>query len=138
MDQEADRRGIKRLAAPRPLLERPAGRPAEGVERDCAEFARKPPDHAAAEPVERMTLFVSRLGRGSEGVPALAPRHADENDGPRVRERSLPLGLGKAEGGAGDQACALDRGKDCFDRHAAITHRGIALHDRDSDCPQKT
>jgi hypothetical protein len=54
MDQETDRRGMHRLRTPRPLLERPEWRPAEGEKRRRAKVARQTFDQPSAPAVERM------------------------------------------------------------------------------------
>src|SRR5277367_6697598 len=72
MDQKADRRGMDRLGAARPLLERPERRPAKGEQRFRAEFARETPDHPLAPAVERMGGAVSGFGAFSKRIPTVA------------------------------------------------------------------
>ena len=135
MDEEAERRGMDRLGAPRPLLEGQVRRAAEGIERDRAEIARQCVDDAPAPPVERMLDAVARLVARGEGVPARAPGHADEDDRADVRERPCPLVVGETEGAARDEAGALDGGKDSsIDMRARAS--AVTIDDRSHGIPE--
>ena len=116
VDEEAERRGMDRLGPPRPLLEGEVRWAAERIKRDRSEVLRQPVDDAPAPPVERMLCPVARLFARGESVPARASGHADEHDRADVRERALPLAVGKMERAACGKAGALDGREDGFDR----------------------
>jgi hypothetical protein len=111
MDQKANRRGMHRLGAPRPSLEWPEGRPAEGEERRRAEFARERLDRPPAPAVERMVGAVAGFVALGERAPAVASDHAGENDRVNIRERAAPLFVGEEEGAARSEASSRDGGE---------------------------
>jgi hypothetical protein len=126
MDQHADRRRMDGLGAARPLLEGEMRRPAKGEERLGREGARERTDDTPAPPVERMREAVDPLRARSESVPARATGDADENDRADPGESPCPLGGGKMEGAARNEAGAADGGKDGFELHAFSDVRPIA------------
>jgi len=98
VDQDAQRRRVKRLGAERPALERPVGL-AKGKERAGAEFLRHRLDDAARPAVQRIGGAVD-VGR--EGVPHGRAGVADEEQGADAFEvRLVRLGM---EAAAQDQA----------------------------------
>ena len=116
---------MHRLCAPRPLLERPVGRPAEREQRQRAEIVGERADDAAAEAVEGVIQAVVRFGTCHERAPAITPGHAGEHDRANTGERALALTVLEEERAARNEACALDRGKDSPDRRRALGHRGF-------------
>ena len=129
MDEEAERRGMDRLGPPRPLLEREVRWAAEGIKRDRSEVLRQPLDDATAPPVERMLSPVPRLLARGESVPARASGHADEQDRADVRERALPLAVGKMERAACDKAGARDGKEDGFDLYERRRQSGVTAYE---------
>ena len=96
--------------APRPLLEGPERRPAEGEERERAEVARHRFDDAPAPAVDRMTGAVGGLAARGERVPPVAAGHAGEHDRADAGKRAAPLFVGEEEGAAGNEAGSRDGG----------------------------
>ena len=115
MDQKSDRRGMDRLGAPRPLLERPERRAAKGEQRFRAEFARQSLDHPPAPAVERIVQTVACLGRCGECAPALAPSNAGEHDRPNVRQLVNTVAISESARAARNEAGPLDGEKDGLD-----------------------
>ena len=103
---------MHRLRAPRPLLERPEQRSAEGEQGERAEVARQSLDDAPTPTVERMVGAVSGLGAGGECGPAVAAGHAGENDRANAGEGAAPVFVGKKEGAARNEARLRDGGRD--------------------------
>ncbi len=111
MDQDANRRWMDRLGAPRPLLERPERRPAEGEKRRRAEVARQPFDDAPAPAVERIVGAVARFRAGGERVRAAAADEAGKDDGANAGEVSEPLLLFQSQRAARNEARPGDGGQ---------------------------
>ena len=74
MNQKADRRGMDRLGALRPSLERQERRPAKGKQRVAAEFARESP--SITRRLQRSSGWsqaVARLGRSAKAPQPSRP-----------------------------------------------------------------